>query len=727
MPLSSDFRFAELVKADPYKEFRGKKWIVKHGDPNRPGYRLLHPGRPKGLSHRVESRGLSQKYKNARNVNMKPRPLSGQGKGRGRFKSFMVEPAARLGREADQFPVDVQEAIIRNRQNTGQRNVKTPAAVRPTGSIHEGNTLPPTGRSQRIVPGTGPETRERRRLLEARMEQERQIQAKPPSVVQAQRQKAAASIKPSRPVTVKPPAEVIHSGDEPRIVAVDIDQEFNDEEAFRAFFRMKDIEGEPMFRGDGRDRILVENDPDNNAQERFVRMAQRRNIQVVLDRPDNFGRSTGTGTLIRRRGERLLAMDEMLEAEKGRGFIVGFRNVGGTVGAQGDLIDLHLRRGADSRGNPAEAMIIQPGYRGRLDRDGVDVDSKAFGLAVEDVEAVGGPAPKASKSLDKIIFAPANMAPKYGGADKFRPERVPGAGIDGPYVLADTPVGRHFAHGGNAWDAPNEQLAEFMVSNPQRFSQKILKDDYRSQVYQMTDMKTGEKFILKRAEEGGAAKMSGDAAHEVLLAELGDALIPGRAMRTRYAADPSHKQTWLLFEHAATKFGTQKVTPAAPGAGGLGNHNEWLAFHLFDFLTNQSDRHFQNWLETRDRDGRRPIIIDNGGAGDAHYGIRGHETYERWLRIGHLQAPRAYIGSELREYYRNEGQGPREVERDFDGVMKVIQGINVDERIQKLIDQNNLEGRERAYMLAIGALWKKRQAQLAKDKNTVVKFLGGSR
>lgn len=341
--------------------------------------------------------------------------------------------------------------------------------------------------------------------------------------------------------------------------------------------------------------------------------------------------------------------------------------------------------------------------------------------------------------LDRIIAQVDRAPAKSGGMGKIGKGRLERddppdfeAKPEGPYNRADSPAGKHFVAGGDVWDAPNEGLAEFIIHNPHRFVAEGIKGKGGiSGSFGVRDLVTGKRYFVKQAEEGGMGSMKGDGFNEVLFARIYNKIIPGRGGKVRYAADPNHKHTWVISEwldDVVDPSGPNAEPGNANGALPLANHNEWLALHLLDFVANQTDRHHGNWQEKIEGGKRRIVIYDHGAAAFGHYGPerQGH-TYRDWLNGGR-QWHLTYIGRFLRDYYGGrKANRAREVERDIDAIMRLIEDINIDEYVESIIKTDKLEGKERVYAEATAALWKKRLARLKKDRADVIKWLAGAR
>lgn len=685
--------------------------VTKHGDKGAPGYRILHPGRAPGESHRPESRGISERFGRARNVNLKPRPKSGLGKpGKpGQFKEFMQPEAAREKGQARDIAVSRNRRRRKIAGRAGVINVTEAVDADIAGravELREASARGPTPRRKVPAPGGGG--------------------SKP---TYASRQESAAAMGFIGALPVAPQAVALKPGEGRQIIAVDMAPDFVDAKAIDAFLdNIVEQETSP----EKRPWLILEKpgrggrDAPGNVYLRNE--AKKRGFHVEDDVPKG---TEGTGTLMQRRANRLGVMARIIENERGRGFVVGFRNPGKTVGVPEDLVAGFLRRGPDSRGNQAEALMVVAGYRGRKE-NGVDVDTNAFGLGATDLPAGHRRAPKPKGKKGKLAAAIRRMIqqPKAKVTPRQKSWTDP----------ADSPAGKHLAGGGRIEDAPGDGLVESVQSMPERFKLKSL--GIRTPAFFAYDKDNNNiPYFFKRAENGGDVDMYGDGMNEVLAARLGRAAFPRLFPETVFASPPEgERNPFVRMDHVAAMYPDYE-----PGAGyefssggKLKDPRQALAIHIFDYLIDQIDRHGGNWMEAKDRKTGEVVLvpIDNGGAFHAYteyWGSGGGHDWppemweqpetisysEWWKYAGNTRngGKASIMGAMTQDSYKAQGWNSAKMRQDAAAIIEAFKKVDAEGMAQQLREMYpDMDEYERNHLTGAILIWQNRVGMIEPDE-----------
>lgn len=250
----------------------------------------------------------------------------------------------------------------------------------------------------------------------------------------------------------------------------------------------------------------------------------------------------------------------------------------------------------------------------------------------------------------------------------------------------------------------------------QRFKIAIPEDDFGNQLGQggamlVTDTKTGKEYFFKKANNGVTEKgidFRGDAAAEVVSGKFGHAAFPEYFLDVDYAGGLAEKAPALRMQHA-NEMGDQVKTNAIGRWDMDTNLDEFLpkdeerldpksalAVHIFDYLTNQTDRHPGNYGFARDQNGTpRMIAFDNGASfysfNTYPLAIDGFDipdevltepegvSYEEWskyyaLRGGHASKGR-YVAMEAEHAYAGDLQ---QLEKDATDIIEKFRSIDAD-------------------------------------------------
>lgn len=519
--------------------------------------------------------------------------------------------------------------------------------------------------------------------------------------VQAKRRNKAASVGLS-PLKVAPPQSVVRTGVGPNIVAVDVSDSFNDFAAFDAFLDMRDDQGRPMFDPVRGDQIIMEDptgmfDPvrGGRAQAEFVQRAKARGIRVTA-----FGGAGGLQTNIRRRNQVLDAMDVMIAQKKGYGHVVAFRASDAdnkVFGSKGNLLRRHLRRRTDSQGNVPEALVVLPGYRGRQDAEGNDIDSNAFGL--------GGSMLPARATGDVLMR-------RHRGPGK-RATPAPKAADD-----PDSPASKHFKSGGDVSDAPADGLINAILRLKTRFTRDAFKNGNVSDTFFVTD--NGRKppkrwFVKKTAWPYPGAPdffMKDDILNEAVAGEIMAALGgPGPTARFGNKPGDSPDNHWTVMDHVEEMNPGWTMIKFHARGNEYENGQDLILTHLFDYLINQGDRHPANYV-TIEKNGRyRFVPVDNGGAFFAYEDRNPETDYQKWATSG---KPR-FVMDLAKDWSKSIGVG--EADQLIDRYIDQLSNIDI-QQIMELVERKNgdMSPHQQAMMRKMIDMWNLRLAKLKRSR-----------
>ena len=205
-----------------------------------------------------------------------------------------------------------------------------------------------------------------------------------------------------------------------------------------------------------------------------------------------------------------------------------------------------------------------------------------------------------------------------------------------------SPAGKILDNGGTLEDCVTkgevDGMLQYVHTHPQRFKITVTGQSSVTNTYSIEDLDNGGKrYFIKDSINDGDAKMYGDGINEILTQRLGNVAFPGMFPTVHFAESPSHGgNPPLLIEHAEefakAKGWTVKAYDIADRHGNtiedmLGfkttgkkmgdgiDPGEVLALHIFDYLTNQKDRHGCNLIDAEDGNGRTHLIpIDQGAS-----------------------------------------------------------------------------------------------------------------
>lgn len=485
--------------------------------------------------------------------------------------------------------------------------------------------------------------------------------------------------------------------DAPNVIGVEVDETFNDPAAMDAVLdKMQDDLGRKMFdpaRGD----VIYMRGRGAPAKE-FKRKAEARGFQVRDLRAVDT--ANDNRAILRR-------MANKARVQGGRRHIIALRPEGGTLVSRSRLaemwaVDPTIREGEG-------ALVVNPGYKGRRNRAGEEIDSKAFGLNADDV---GAALPAVGRARGAAAPAPAPARPRNSLGDPNKPADGPDGNWvdDGPPwpapIRTGTPAANHFKNGGTLADAPEDGLFDFIFqqngtegmgfhmkpgqkhssrgsvggnrpaytsADPDKFRVVNFGGHGISANYIVTELDKDGNPLHWRMFKGSTGYHVWDAHDEVIINDFLRRMgveVP----KVQFARNPNHRgPSWMASEHAG------KVVPGFdeknPGgvrigdAGGGGNRGRLrkyrdgvLMMDILDWIIENPDRHGGNWMIAEMPDGgAKPVIIDNGGG------------FVNGARNRALPAGRHGV-----EHYRGDDAG---LVRDIDKIQTMLRGVDVREML----------------------------------------------
>lgn len=190
--------------------------------------------------------------------------------------------------------------------------------------------------------------------------------------------------------------------------------------------------------------------------------------------------------------------------------------------------------------------------------------------------------------------------------------------------------------------------------DPQTLSKTLLIED-----------KKGQQFFLKRtafnpdADPGSTAgNTQGDVVDDYLVSGmLNDLGVPSQRP-IGFAADPNDvTKTAIVMSNPAQDVGAE-MEPAIDDPEEFAqqewaDRREFLTLMVMDFLTNNQDRHSNNWFEYEDDDGRHVMAIDHSLVGGSAARSRGQQLKEvdRAIALGADDMPEDVIDAESRRTF----------------------------------------------------------------------------
>jgi hypothetical protein len=329
-------------------------------------------------------------------------------------------------------------------------------------------------------------------------------------------------------------------------------------------------------------------------------------------------------------------------------------------------------------------------------------------------------------------------------------ERIRAAEMKDP---DNTPAGKQIG-AGKELDRVTDPRGMLAVidAHPDWFEKKTIAGG-QGGAFEVLDKNTGRQFFFKETMNGQpnannfSVEMHGEAVNEVLSGKIGNAVFGDWFPDVDFASDliegvqPVIRMDHLV-EHAGDKpvkfeaehrwdtpFDYDPAAPIAKGAKKVKDPKNPLAIHIFDYLTNNTDRHMGNYAEVDNGDGTVTLVaMDNGAAFsgfDSFINSRGTQIpgkfvdepesigYAEWgvtyTDDGAMFARPRFMAAEVAKAYDDHGLSPDRLRKDADAIIKQFQSMDLDAMIADLHARfPNMPDYERAHMENATRIFKSR-------------------
>lgn len=335
-----------------------------------------------------------------------------------------------------------------------------------------------------------------------------------------------------------------------------------------------------------------------------------------------------------------------------------------------------------------------------------------------------------------------HQQPRRAPADPF-------AGHEGS--PENSPAGKQLENGTRIEDLTDTTgLLGYIADNPDQFDVKAPRIEGGSaDTVIVKDRDNGRLYFFKMAESDPNAGMWGDGINEVMTGQIAEKAMPGLLPQADFVGQPSDTQHTIIRADHVTQFakdhGVDVKSTAftnngfKPDKAAVGEDRRMLALHIFDYLTNQSDRHDAGIAVVTDKEGKQHYIgFDQGAAFHAHdtyltdpkiANERGIEPfpqefatnpegidYTKWLGAmvnPQMGAKGTQAHSMARLLYKgNEDQ----LRKDAEEILKQMHAVPLDQLIADLKKRfPNLPAFEQAHLEGMARIWKSRLGRITAD------------
>jgi hypothetical protein len=315
----------------------------------------------------------------------------------------------------------------------------------------------------------------------------------------------------------------------------------------------------------------------------------------------------------------------------------------------------------------------------------------------------------------------------------------------------NSPAGKELEDGKRIEDVTDTTgLLGYIADNPEQFEMKTPKvEGGTAETVIVKDKDNGRLYFFKMAENDPNTHSWGDGVNEVMSGKIAEAAFPGLLPQADFIGTPSDENHGVIRSDHVTQFAKDHgidvkstaftMNGFKPDKAAEGEDKRMLALHIFDYLSNQSDRHDAGVSVVTDKKGQQHYIgFDQGGAFHSHDtyltdtsiakddGIEPFPPewatdpegidYAKWLGvmtnpkmgnkggIAHGMTQRLYEGKE------------DQLKTDAEEILKQMHEVPLDQLIADLRKRfPNLPGYENGHLEGMARIWKSRLKKIKVD------------
>lgn len=302
-----------------------------------------------------------------------------------------------------------------------------------------------------------------------------------------------------------------------------------------------------------------------------------------------------------------------------------------------------------------------------------------------------------------------------------------------------TPAGKALAAGAKIKEVEDpDGLEQYIRAHPERFEVvEVGGGNTGAATFSVRDKQHGEVHFFKRGSNDGPVGSTGDSINEVLAGKLGAAAFPDLFLDADFAERPEFGGNPLIrmdhIDERAAVHGSDTIfydSGARDLSAPMADRKQPLALQLFNYFSNNNDRHDGNIGWFLDSDGKMHIVpTDNGNAFNAYNAYAGENSfdiddvlkpeemsYARFMEL-HLfneddpeqNKEVSSIADILFEYAKGDSFDKAALTRDVRQIVETFRKVDIDSIIADLKRRfPNMDDYEAKHMEAAAAIWKNR-------------------